>query len=189
MSGYFIPFRGGSMPPGSRAIYRVTKGQMLAGKIIGDIAASAGSIGTTELATNAVTTVKITAKAVTNAKRSYGWGAITNTTASVTVATLPVANGGYLLTNVGSSKGVVVTSTGTKLSIPTAGDFYHFVVNATPGATRQIDIKSTAATFNAAGNKVIGLGDVGNTCRIEALSSVRWVVTENSSGVTFAATT
>ena len=144
-------------------------------------------MGTTKIANAAVTVTQLGAGAVTGTKRLMTWSTLGNTTASTTTATLSTVVGGYLLTNTGTSKGVVIT--GTKLSIPVAGDHYRFVVDATPGTTRQIEIKSTSANFNAASNKVIGLSEVGQHVQIEALSATRWIVTEFSTGVTFAATT
>lgn len=177
----------------------LTLGQAKVGKIIGQIQAAAGSIGTSELATNAVTTVKITnlnvtagklaSRAVTDGKRSMTWSTLGNTTKSVTSVEVS-ANGGYLITNTGSSKGLVVTGStaGKELSIPAAGDFMRFNVDSNPGSTRPIHIKSTAATFDGT-NKVLQLTDDDQFATIEAASTLRWVITSKSTGVTLAATT
>lgn len=194
----------------------LSKGRVMAGALIGDIQADAGSIGTAELATSAVTTVKIralnvtTAKiaaaavtqakvaslaidttsiagaAVTDAKRSFGWSTLTGTLAGV--GSLPSVLGGYLLTNPGTTKGIVFTTTGTRFSIPTPGDSYRFNVDSTPGTTRGTFIQSTAATFDGT-NKNLRFGENDQFAVIEAVSATRWAVTSWSTGVSIAATT
>ncbi len=186
----------------------LTKGRALAGAFVGGITADASAIGTTEIAAGAVTQAKIASlavgttsiagtavtaakiagAAVTDAKRSMGWSTLTNGAAATATATLSGTLGGYLLTNVGSSLGVVITSSGTSFSVPTAGDHYRFNVDVTPGATVGIYIESTAATFDGT-NKFLQFGENDQFATIEAASTVRWVVTSWSTGVSIAATT
>lgn len=153
---------------------RITKGAALVGKLIGTIQAAAGSIGSTELAD----------AAVTSAKMAMTWGTLTNSTKSVSAVTVPAANSGYLITNVGSSKGLVLS--GTRLSNPTAGQFYQFNVTTTP-STIPIHIKSTAATFDGT-NKYILMNAAGDFVRIEAASATRWVITAINSATVVATT-
>ena len=173
----------------------LSKGRVIAGAFVGDITATTGSIGTAELADAAVTSAKIAslavgttdiaAAAVTDAKRSFGWSTLSNTTASVIAATLG-AVGGYLLTNVGSSLGVVITSSG--LSDPTAGDSYRFNVDAVAGTTVGIYLQSTGATFDGT-KKNLKLGENDQFAVIEAVSASRWAVTSWSTGVSLETTT
>jgi len=55
---------------------RISKGTILAGKIVGDIGASAGSIGTAELASNAVTSAKLDVATIQYAEVSIAAAAI-----------------------------------------------------------------------------------------------------------------
>ena len=75
------------------------------------------------------------------------------------------------------------------LDEPTAGDHYHFVVDVTPSATVEIDIKSAVSTFNSTGAKVVRFTTAGQYVKIEALSTVRWIVVDQSTGITFRLTT
>lgn len=70
---------------------RISKGTILAGKIVGDISASAGSIGTTELASNAVTTAKLDVSTIQYAEVSIAAAAIA--TLRATPVTLVAAPG------------------------------------------------------------------------------------------------
>lgn len=148
---------------------------------------TAGEIETALLGSLAVGTTDIAADAVTSIKLSMGWSTLSNTTKSVSAITLPAANRGYVITEVGASLGTVITST-AGLDSPTAGDHYSFLVD-TVASTKPIHFKSATATFNAGGDKVIGLEAAGQYFSIEALSTIRWIVTERSSGLNFSAAT
>lgn len=187
-------------------INSATKGRLIAGAFIGDINATTGSIGTAELATGAVTNPKLgsvavsTTKiallaitearladdAVTDAKRSFTWSTLAGAAAGT--GTLPSAVGGFLITVPGTSKGCVFTTTGTRFSVPTAGDSYRFNINSNTGTTVPIFIQSTAATFDGS-NKNLRFGENDQFAVIEAVSSTRWAVTSWSTGVSIAATT
>jgi len=148
---------------------------------------TAGEIESTLLGSLAVGTTNIAAGAMTSPKLSMSWSTLSNTTKSVTAITLPAANGGYVITEVGASLGTVITSTAA-LDAPTAGDHYSFLYDVA-ASTAPLHFKSATATFNAAGNKVIGLQAAGQYFSIEALSTTRWIVTDKSTGLVFAATT
>lgn len=164
----------------------ISKGQVKVGKMFGDIVASAGSISSSEIAAGAVLTTHIAAEAVTSPKMSFSWSTMSNTTAGVTAITLPAAQGGYVITHIGAGSGIVVTSAG--LSAPTAGDHYKFLYDVV-ASTKPLHFKSATATFDSTGAKVIGLEAAGQYFGIEALSSVRWVVTEFSTGLHYSLTT
>ena len=187
-------------------IESLSKGRVLAGAFVGAVTATTGSIGTSELATGAVTnpklgsvavgttkiallaitTARLAAAAVTDAKRSFGWSTLTGTLAGV--GSLPSVLGGYLITNPGTTKGLVFTTTGTRLGAPTPGDSYRFNIDSTPGTTRGTFIQSTGATFDGT-NKNLRFGENDQFAVIEAVSATRWVVTSWSTGVSIAATT
>ncbi len=219
-----------------RGVSTLSKGRVVAGAFIGDIQAAAGSIGTAELATGAVTepklgslavgttkiaaaavtqpklgslavgttnvaaaavtqakiaslgvgTTSIAAAAVTAPKMSFGWSTLTGTLAGA--GTLPAASGGYLITNPGTTKGLVFTSSGTGFSVPTAGDWYKFSIDVTPGTTRVVNLKSTSATFDGT-NKVVVFNAADQFLILEAQSATRWVIASAHASVTFAATT
>jgi len=189
-------------------------GQVKVGKIIGEIHATAGSIGSSELATDAVISAKIAAAAVlsthygtgsidssniaaseikttnildknvTQAKIAADWSTLSNSTKSTTEVTVPAALGGYFLTEVGSSLGMVLVS--AKLSDPAVGDHYKFCVGTTP-STIPIHIKSTSATFDGT-NEYILLNAVGDSVWIEAATTDRWIIIGGNSYATAAST-
>lgn len=174
----------------------LSKGRVIAGAFIGDINATTGSIGSAELATGAVTnpklgslavgTTKVADDAITDAKRSFTWSTLAGAAAGT--GTLPSAVGGFLITVPGTSKGCVFTTTGTRFSVPTAGDSYRFNINSNTGTTVPIFIQSTAATFDGS-NKNLRFGENDQFAVIEAVSSTRWAVTSWSTGVSIAGTT
>lgn len=147
---------------------------------------TAKAVETAQLGSLAVGTTNIAAAAVTSPKMSFSWSTMSNTTASVTTITLPAAQGGYVITHIGAGSGIVVTSAG--LSAPTAGDHYKFLYDVA-ASSKPLHFKSATATFDSTGAKVIGIEAAGQYFGIEALSSVRWVVTEFSTGLIFSSTT
>ena len=143
------------------------------------------SIGSSELASLAVGTTNVADDAITDAKRSFGWSTLTGTLS----ASLSTAKGGFLITNTGTTKGLVISGAATSvLSIPVAGDSYRFHVDVNPGATKGIFIKSTGATFDGS-KKFVKLGENDQFVVIEAATPTRWVVTSWSTGVSYETTT
>jgi len=144
------------------------KGQYTAGKIIADIQAAAGSIGTAELADNSVTDAKYLQ---------------TVTTASAALAT----EGVNLLVSAGSSVGTVFT-----IGTPVVGVHYKLVAySGIGGSSKPTCLKSTAATFDGS-NKVLKFQANGAAREIVAVTTTRWVVLPDlacSTGVVAAATT
>ena len=153
---------------------------------VGTTSIAAGAVTQAKVASLAIGTTSIAAAAVTAPKISFGWSTLRGTLAGV--GTLPAASGGYLITNPGTTKGLVFTSSGTAFSVPTPGDWYKFSIDATPGTTRVVNIKSTAATFNGS-DKVAVLNAVDQFLVIEAQSATRWVIVSAHASVTFAGTT
>jgi len=167
---------------------RLTKGTALVGRVVGQIAGTAGSIGSTELASLVInSSTLIAANAVTSSRLFKSWSTMSNTTKSVTAITLPAAQGGYVITEIGASLGTVITST-AYLDTPTAGDHYTFLYDVA-ASTKPLHFKSATATFNSTGAKVVGLQAKGQHFSIEALSTIRWLVTDRSTGLIFAGTT
>ena len=150
---------------------RLTKGQALVGVIVGEVQAAAGSIGTTELADNAVTDAKYTP---------------TITSPSSTAPTVTV-EGMNLLVSPGSSVGNVWA-----IGDPVAGQ-HHIIcaLSGVGGSSKPTCLKSTAATFDGT-NKVLKFQADGAAREITANSTVRWIVVPDlacSTGVVAAATT
>jgi hypothetical protein len=161
------------------ALNKLSRGRIGAGRVDADIQATAGSIGSTELATNAVTTVKITAANVTDPKIAYS---IEVTPSSTTALT---GFGTKNLTAPGSSAGRVYD-----IGTPTAGDHYRLWATGTiGGSSAPVCVKSTAATFDGT-NVVVKFQVTNNYADIHALSTARWLTATNgSTGVVLAATT
>ena len=150
---------------------------------IGTSKVTAGKIGA-----GAVTNAKIGDKAVYGAKIKAEWSALSNTTKSVSSVKINAVNTGYFITQVGTSKGIVISSTAGVLSNPTAGDWLKLTVAATP-STIPIHVKSTNAAFAALSTlKFALLNAVGDSVVLEALSTARWIAVYNT-GVTFVAST
>ena len=150
-------------------VERLSRGTVLAGSIIADIQAAAGSIGTAELADNAVT----------SAKTQH-----TVTSPSSTAPTV-TAEGINLLVSPGSSVGNVWA-----IGDPVTGQ-HHIIVaySGVGGSTKPTCLKSTVATFDGT-NKVLQFNANGETVEIIAMSTTRWLMVPlTSTGITAAATT
>lgn len=150
-------------------VERLSRGQVLAGKIIADIQAAAGSIGTAELADNGVTDAKYQP-----------------TLTQVTSGAVTVEGLNYLV-SAGTSVGSVFT-----IGTPSAGQ-HHVIVgfSGIAGSSKPTCLKSTAATFDGT-NKVLKFQANGAAREIIASSTTRWIVVPDlacSTGVVAAATT
>jgi len=145
------------------------------------------NVGSVTIAAGAVTSSMLGAGAVSGAKYAATWSTLSNSTKSVSIVKVDAANRGYFVTNVGSSKGIVIQSTvDGVLAHPTAGTWLKFLVGTTP-STIPIHVKSTGATFDGS-NGFLLMNAVGDCIVLEALSTTRWLASYNNS-VAFAAAT
>lgn len=135
--------------------------------------------------TNAGVTAIGTKKVFGN-KIKAEWSTLSNSTKSKSAVSVAAVNKGYFVTNVGSSKGIVISGTAGCISNPTAGDWLKISIAATP-STIPIHLKSTAATFDGT-NKYVLFNAVNDSVILEAISATRWVVAYANS-VTYPAAT
>lgn len=158
------------------AVNKLTRGKAAVGALTADITASAGSIGSTELASDAVTTAKVAAGAVTDPK----------VTRSVATPGSSVAIAGFgtkILTAPGSSAGKVYT-----IGTPSQGDHYRLWATGTiGGSTAPICVKSTGAAFTGSSTQVVIKFQLTDKyADIHASSTTRWLVaTDGTTGVVF----
>ena len=160
--------------------------------LVGSLAISSTHLGasivlSSKIGTGEVKSANIADGAVSGAKYAALWSTLSNTTKSVSVVKINAVNRGYFVTNVGSTKGIVIQSTvASVLSNPVAGSWLKFLVGTTP-STIPIHVKSTAATFDGT-NGFLLMNAVGDSIVLEALSTTRWLATYNNS-VAYAAAT
>jgi len=182
-------------------INQITRGQARAGVLIGAVRAAAGSIDSTELAGEVINSATLIdagvvlssilgAGAVTDGKRTKS---VTAIAVAAAVGTAPSTSGAFLVTTAGATNVVVV---GAAFDAPVAGDWFDIYGEiAAASSVISIEFKSTACKWNAAGDEVLKMSGPSTKGATEyhfqarALSSVRWVLINQSTGITSGATT
>ncbi len=149
----------------------LTKGRATAGAFIGDIQADAGSIGTAELAAQAVTSTKLGAGAVMGSNVS---GAVETISTSDTTLTV---SGVALLTKATT---VVLAVT---IPAPTAGQWKAITNDSTSAVGFTLTCATTTVTFDGT-NKILTFNALNDSVQLMGSGTTRWVVIANNS-VTF----
>ena len=180
---------------------RLSRGNVMAGTFIGQVAAAsiqsseilAGEVLSSHLESLVINSATlITSGVVTNAKRTKTCAVITPVAA---VGVLPATNGTYHITCAGATNVVVTAASTATLDTPTAGDWYNFYVDiAANSSVSTVEVKSISATFDGTNDVMVfsGPSTKGATsyyASIQAVSGTRWLVLNESTGVTLAATT